>query len=798
MAGSYEHLKITPEQLRNNRRTQPARIPRQQHADIRAHGQRLSEGLNTAVRQASSQATSATPGCILKLSFVGALDFENLQKHGVEFISQEDKQLCVAFADERGIEIFSDHLQKLGLDGTDLTYKQILEALDGIDNWTSGDRKSWALNHVGLPTEDPTLLDIELWPIKYQGHPERTALRQSFENWLNDFSVVLIDHIDRDSLLMYRVRATHEQAALLLNHRDVRMVDLPPKSGIHPKLLMRDINELPGDIPSPKDDASKICILDSGISTNHPLLKSAIAESKSFIPGQDESDDVGHGTAVAGVALYGDMEACNEANYWQPQSWIYNGKILFKDQNGDAVFNEGSIEKTLIEAVEYFVELGCRIFNLSIGNAGAPYDGTHVGGMAYTLDALARQYDVLFVVSTGNFGGSNDPQVPAESWRSEYPDYLISTANPIIDPAPALNVLTVGSIAKHTATIDAQRYPEINQLTPASGNQPSPFTRHGPSARGALKPDLVAIGGNLASPMRDEGREWHKDTRGLGVLTCHHQPVERAIFAEDSGTSFSAPYISHLAGRLLNEYPNASANLLRALLVNHANLPDETRTVFTQEAIKAYAKATNSYNRELPREIAGYGAVSDDILYRSTDEAVVLMSEDSIENDNHIFYELPLPDDFLRSKRAVRELRVTLAYTPSVRTTRIDYKATRIKYNLIKASSLDEAQAYFNRETQDETGRIGDAQTPNRSISSELRSKGTVQSSIWTLKQLNTAKKWFVVVTRQDYEWGKAISDQYEKFALVVTVTDRENEQANLYVQIAEQIQQKEQVQVRL
>ena len=464
------------------------------------------------------------------------------------------------------------------------------------------------------------------------------------------------------------------------------------------------------------------------------------------------------------------------------------------DCNAD--FDEKTIEKILADAVQYFVDLGCRIFNLSLGNSNAPYDGKHIRGISYVLDNLARQFDVLFVVSAGNFNGSEAPPVPRNSWREEYPEYLLRDESVIIDPAPALNVLTVGSLAKHNATVDAQRYPEISQLSPALENQPSPFTRHGPSIRGALKPDLVAFGGNLACPMRQGNEQWKSDSRGIGVLTSNSAFVGSTLLKDVSGTSFAAPYVSHLAGRLLNEYPEASANLLRAMLVNHANLLEECKSIFSDEEIKAYKKDNN--NRELPREIVGYGSVDEDTLYRSTEDAVVLISEDVIENNSHEFFELPLPKDFLRSNRGLRELRVTLSYTPEVRTTRLDYRASKISFNLVKGTSLDAIEKHFNKLTQDDVRKINDTSVSNRNVSSEIRTKGTVQSSTWKLKQLSPRYTWFVVVTRQDSEWGKHVCKEKESYALVVTVTDRENEQATLYTEISQRIQEKERLRGRV
>jgi hypothetical protein len=792
MSGSYQHLTINKEPIKNDRRTRQMKIPRPERADIRAHGQYLSNNLANTIEYVRQSTPGPSLGSyFLKLNYVGALDFKNLSKHGVEFISQEDQQMCVVFADEKGLAIFADHLQKLGLDEADLTYKQILEALDGIDSWTTEDRVSWALKRHGYPDEEIFRLDVELWPVGVMEHLDRKSLLSAFEAWLESNRISVVDRVNLDSLLMYRLEVSKDQAILISEHSDVRLVDLIPTSGIGFKKLNRDINDIPDNVPSPAKDAAKICILDSGINTNHPLLKSAISESASFVEGNNEFDNFGHGTAVAGIVLYGDVEACDSGKLWQPSLWLCNGKVL--DDHGE--FDERIIERTLTEAVTYFSELGCKIFNLSLGNKNSPYDGKHIRGIAYVLDTLARQYDVLFIVSAGNFEGSEEPPVPKDSWRDEYPDYLLSEEAVIIDPAPALNVLTVGSIAKNNATIDEQRYPEISQLSPASENQPSPFTRHGPSVKGALKPELVAIGGNLANPMRQDGKQWKTDMRGLGVLTFNNKFSGNTLFTEISGTSFSAPYITHLAGRLLNEYPSASANLIRALLVNHANLPLECRTIFTEQEIKAYSK-TNS-RRELPREISGYGVVNEDALFRSSEEAVVLIADDFIENDSHHFFELPLPEDFLRSKRSFREIRVTLSYTPAVRTTRLDYKASRVTFNLVKGTSLEDVQKHFNKDTQNDNKKISDTSAQNRVVSSEMRSKGTVQSSVWELKQLSPKYKWFVVVTRQDQEWGKDLSREKEPFALVVTVTDHENEEAELYTQISQRIKEREKLRAR-
>ncbi len=777
------HLRITKTPLKNPRRTRPYHPQPVQRDSLRAHGQGLIQDLQQYQQDKPDQ--TGSDHFILKLAYTGNLDLQNLEKHGITFLSQEDQQLCIAFADEQGLATFSSHLAELGLTDKKLTYQQILIAIDGIGHWTEQDRTSWVIRKEGLPQEEQFILDIELWPVFVINSPERERQCQDFEAWLKEQNIQQHDKLNRDSLIMYRVDVNHTQAHKLLQHTDVRLVDLPPDCGIQYAQLNCDLETLPAPIQQPADDAATICLLDSGITTNHPLLGPAIGESANFTDTEDVFDTTGHGTAVAGIALYGDLEACQANNVWQPEIRLLSGKIL--DQKDE--FDPETIENKIIKAVTYFVEeYRCKIFNLSIGNAHAPYDHRHVRGIAYVLDDLARQFDILFVVSSGNFTGSDEPPVPEHSWRDEYPDYLLSDQSLIIDPAPALNVITVGSLARHNATSDAQRYPqEINQLCPAAHHQPSPFTRHGPSVKGSIKPDLVAVGGNLAVPMRQEGKQYQSVGRGLGVLSCNAQFLDGPLFKEISGTSFAAPYISHLAARLLNTYPEASANLLRALLVNHAHMPDEITQAFPEAIRESYKKD----RKILPEHsVAGYGLIDESALFRSSENVVVLMAEEGIEDDTHQFFELPLPAEFLRKKRATREINITLAYCPAVRTTRLEYRATKINFCLVKDRSLDNLQRAFNHETQKETKTRNDDRTTNRKISATLRDKGTVQSSTWKMKQLDPDDIWFVVVTRQDRPWGKSLSENIESYALVITVADRENNEAQLYTQISQRIQQ--------
>ena len=58
-------------------------------------------------------------------------------------------------------------------------------------------------------------------------------------------------------------------------------------------------------------DAPAVCVLDTGIHRSHPLLMPSLDEADSHAcnPAWNVGDHDGHGTEMAGLALYGDLGA---------------------------------------------------------------------------------------------------------------------------------------------------------------------------------------------------------------------------------------------------------------------------------------------------------------------------------------------------------------------------------------------------------------------------------------------------------------------------------------------------------
>ncbi|HWP58272.1 MAG TPA: S8 family peptidase [Candidatus Acidoferrales bacterium] len=776
MPETYPHLRLIREELVNPRRARPAPIRVHEPGDWRAFGRDLGERLQSARQRAARDLGGFDDRRLLKLELSTPLDPAEFEKISgeIEIVSEEDRTVILAFATEAALTEFEARLATLARGGRP-AYRHLLFALAGFDNWTEEDRRGWALKQEGWPEREPFALDAELWPVLRA--TERDRSWQAFEAWLRQQGIEKLDAVKQAHLVLYRVRVNREQGSLLLRHRDVRLVDLPPRYGLEMTLLQTDIQSLPR-VAEPPASAPGIVILDSGLTTGHPWLAPAVGDAQSFIRGLGPEDQHGHGTLVAGLALYGDVEEALCGGAFVPRLRLFSGRILDVQNTSD----DRLIENQVDEAVRYFHrEYGCRVFNLSYGDLHKPYDRGHVRGLAVTLDTLARELGVLFVVPTGNFNGTET--VPVD-WRSEYPHYLLQQEAALLDPAPALNALTVGSLGRWDASFNAQRYQNDPAEQPiARRDQPSPFSRSGPSVGGAVKPELVAYGGNWAVNVRS-ANQWLVRP-GLGELSTCKDFAAGRLLAEDAGTSFAAPHVAHLAARILAEHPDADHNLLRALLVAHARWPESCDMLLPKRAERL--------------RLCGYGKVEEGALERSTDQEVTLIANDTIPNRFHHFYEVPLPAEFLEGRPRTREVTVALAYSPAVRTTRISYKSCRMEFRLVWADDLSLVSRMFNAATSaEEYQRIPEA--GDARIGARNRGAGTVQADTWSLQRppaRRRSQKLFVVVTRIDERWGGELTLTEEPYALAVSLRDRENAEARLYTQIQARLRARLQVRER-
>ncbi len=154
------------------------------------------------------------------------------------------------------------------------------------------------------------------------------------------------------------------------------------------------------ELIAPLQNASKVCVIDSGVQESHRLISLAIDSptSRSYVDGDTSTADYvkqsGHGTKVAGAVLF-PYEIPKHGQY-QLESIIQNARILDRDNRiSKREFSPVLIEKIIADFPN------TRIFNLSVSDDDA-YINTHMPALAASIDKLTHENDILFIVAAGN------------------------------------------------------------------------------------------------------------------------------------------------------------------------------------------------------------------------------------------------------------------------------------------------------------------------------------------------------------------------------------------------------------
>lgn len=759
------------------------RPPEREHSE---HGEVLRGQVETVLRgyQRRQRPSGIDPSLILRVQLnpKAAVDEDTWERCGLNLLSVDENKTLVLFSSDAEMSDFRRRLSEyeggpIRPGQKSAPHTQVFASIDEIGEVRPQDRigrllRAEGVSDVsGLEEDQEYIVDIELWDFgSRDANREKMAQLRAF---IETEGGRATDDYVGENLVLLRARARGAIFKHLLEMESVAIVDLPPEPTLTvAELLDLGIEDFPV-VPEPDEDAPGVAVLDSGLTAGHPLLSPAIGEATS-VPRSwgDASDGHGHGTMVAGIALYGNVEECINNRSFVPRLTLHSARVLNSQCRFD---DENLITTQMREAIEYFRNTyGCRVFNASLGDARLPYKGGKVSPWASILDTLARELDVVIVVSAGNYshdpGDGNSP----DGNLQYYPRYLLSDEAKIIEPATGAIVLTVGALA-HSSNVPPGSAGNSVAFRPiAQGGQPSPFTRSGPGLGGSIKPELCEVGGNSAY---DGLAKRVRNVRELSVISTNRQYIQR-LFNTDSGTSYAAPKVAHMAARLYGEFPDASANLVRAMLASSAVVPDASKRIL--DPVGPHAAL----------QICGYGQPDFELASKSDKARVVLYADSALAFDNFHIYEVPIPDEFVQ-ERGLRRISVSLAYDPPVRHTRFDYLGVKMSFRLIRGKSVDEIAEAFRQRGQDED-QVDRLSSTSFDCSMEpkatVREGGTLQKASFTMRRtpsIDYGDTYYLVV-RCEKKWAR---DEHAPQRYAVVVSLAHSAEVNLYNQIRNRVQ---------
>lgn len=540
------------------------------------------------------------------------------------------------------------------------------------------------------------------------------------------------------------------------------------------------------------DDSVAVCLLDTGVNNRHNLLEDFLPDSQMDTINPDwgtaDNSRFGHGTSMAGLALFGDLtEPLGGSDSISVFHHLESVKIIERSApNNPALY--GSIT---IEAVNRAFLLGPnrrRVFCMAITLDDEMQTGTP-SSYSSSIDKVTfgseGEEKELMIVSAGNLQIADSSLYPSEN-----------IVSPVQDPAQAFNALTVGAISEKDRVTE-HAYSQLPVL--AQRYAMSPYTRTSVAwdSHWAIKPEIVFDGGNMA-----DQNGFAVDPESLMLLTTDSD-VRNRILTSFNGTSASTAVASRLAALVMTEYPELWAETVRGIIVHsarwHRNMTDGRElSEYSQNEkhsfLRTYGYGIPSYSRAL-----GSLRNSPTIVMERTIIPYKKEGSSYKTNEMHVF-QLPWPKDALQDlfDQEVK-VRVTLSYfiepNPGNRryTTKFHYQSHGLRFRLCRpGESLNDFRKRINRSARDgDSEEVFNTESENWLLGPALRDKGSIHSDWWTGTAVDLADKNLLAVYPVNGWYRKRT--KLEKFAsevrysLIVSI-EAANVDIDLYTPIANQV----------
>lgn len=736
--------------------------------DHQAHGSQLRQQLaeivqRTSQRNAEDVNAPPDPTVILRINTVegGYLAEDALEGSGLQILEQRGNQATIVISKDPQLTVLRQRTDQyagpipVGQKGA--RHAGLFGVVDSFDELEPNDRIGTALSRHGfaaveaIDADTEFLVDVELWDIDDRLVRELHINR--IERTARNYGGELLSQYRGAGLFVARLRTSGLGLRELLTMNEVAWIDLPPVPDFAPDEGAEITTAQLPPIDPPPGNAVCIGIIDSGIIAAHPMLEGVVAGAFGVPERFGSDDERRHGTAVAALASYGSVAEQIQQDRLRPRFRIASAKVV----DGRGKFDEDrSVADIVEEAIRRLHgEFGCRVINVSLADIEHLVGG-RPSNWAMTLDNLVRELGVIVTVSAGNIGEIS--QRMENEGLDIYPHYLLEDENRLYEPASSVSSLVVGSLAHGNGLMPDDAH-DVDIVAITDAHHPSPFSRSGPGFNDAIKPDVAEYGGTAV--WSGFSARLSADRESCGVLTLNPNYLQ-SLMEYRHGTSFAAPAVAFKAAALLDEFPNASANFIRALLGLGTDHP------------KALLDRVTSENGREHYRFAGYGVSDLNLAIASDDGRVVMAVEDSLPVDRFAVYQVPIPTDF-QTAGGTRHIKVSLAFDPPVKNSRKEYLGIKMGYQLVRGKSAAEVFERFRKwevEEKDEAG--GEAYTFEKRYLCDLkpnitmREAGTLQVGSYVRKRdmSGYGDNYFLVV-RCEGKWAANLVEQ-QTFAVAV------------------------------
>lgn len=558
-----------------------------------------------------------------------------------------------------------------------------------------------------------------------------------------------------------------------------------------PRQQQEWVEMIDNDFNAPEDADVFLCILDSGVNHQHPLLQ-RIIQPEDCLAAVDDwgiDDNRNHGTLMAGNVIYGDLsDYIAGRNDCGCKYRLCSVKLLSPSLDGNDIlwgeYAQQAVAK--IEIQRYDKRL---LFCSAVTSAQGSSDGSATSWSS-VMDNLAAEEDNqrLFIISGGN----------VDEWQN-WNNYPVSNQlSPVHAPAQAWNVLTIGAYTQKIESIaddGSQRQPLAHR------NGLSPFSTTSVLWKGVkgspIKPEIVMEGGNLYQT-GDQIPEFRLSTNSDLEVISTSANIGHHLFDSYAGTSPASALAARYAAIVAAEHPDYWPETVRGLFVQTAQ--------WTPEMIQDYPDVEDRMR------IFGYGVPSLDRMLHSVNQGVTFISQNVLQpykegesgpifNLMHI-YALPWPQETLLSMGEAKvRMTITLSYfiEPSPgkydNFTAYNYASSGLRFDVNNIGESEEMlrnRISKQESDEDNENRISNS-TSRWGIGIKKRVRGSIHKDYieTTAAELATCNKIVVYPVAGWWKNRKKLGcyDRSLRYSLIVSL-DTDAVECNLITEIETIIQQ--------
>ncbi|MCA9039413.1 MAG: S8 family peptidase [Planctomycetaceae bacterium] len=536
--------------------------------------------------------------------------------------------------------------------------------------------------------------------------------------------------------------------------------------------------------------APAVCLLDTGVNRGHKLLAPALSDddTQSWKPQWNSDDRKGHGTELAGLALYGPLEELLLGDSEVTLSHRLESVKILPDVGQNEAPDYGAITEGSMYMAEAQAPSRPRTFCLATTaddrDQGLPTLWSAAIDQACAGVGEEDETRRLLVVSAGNLYlevGVNYPDA----------NHLASVQN----PAQSWNSLTVGACTEK-CWIQEKGLEGFTPIASKGLLNPASTTSIGWEAQEwPIKPDVVFEGGNHAC----DNTGFVTKPDDLGLLTTILEK-DGALLGVSGDTSAATAQVARMAAILQAEYPHFQPETIKGLLVHSAE--------WTPEMLEQFPRK----DRNLRLRCYGWGIPHLERAQKCATNIATIVIEDSlspfrkdgseIKSHEMKLHALPFPSQVLQDLGEEEvSMRVTLSYfiepSPGRKGwgVRHRYASHGLRFDVIRPEEdMNQFRKRITRTVwedpkQNPGGAIADSR--NWELGDNLQKKGCIHSDRWTGTAATLASCGQIAVMPVTGWWRERPSqNRFEseaRYSLLVSIATK-NSEIPLYNAVAQEI----------